>query len=97
MSLERFTWNFKIICDTKGGSFDTIPSRFVSPKSSTILDLEKSLLCKVCSLTRVLFDSKPYNFTWEVNLKKKWMEKQVPLGMYELSTSWLQASLVLPS
>ena len=59
-----------MICDMKGGSFDTIPSRFVSLKSSTIPDLEKYLLCKVRSLTRVLFNIKAHNFAWEVNLKK---------------------------
>ena len=59
-----------MICNTKGGRFDTVPSRFVSPKSSTILDMAKSLLCKVHSLKRVLFDIEAHNFTWDVNLKK---------------------------
>ena len=53
-----------------GGSFYTVPSRFVSSKSATIPNLAKSLLCKVRSLTRVLFDTKAYNFAWEGNLKK---------------------------
>ena len=59
-----------MIWDTKGGSFDTVPSRFVSPKSSTIPDFEKSLVCKERSLTRILFDTKAYNFAWDEDLKK---------------------------
>ena len=59
-----------MIWDTKGGNFDIVPRRFVFPKSSTILDLEKSLLCKVRSLTRVLFDIEAHNFAWDEDLKK---------------------------
>ena len=55
-----------MICNT---SFDTIPNRFNSPKSSTIPDLEKSLLCKERSLTRVLFDIEAHNFAWDEDLK----------------------------
>ena len=59
-----------MICHMKGGSFDILPSRFVSPKSSTIPNMAKSFLCKVHSLTRVLFDAEAHNFTWDANLKK---------------------------
>ena len=58
-----------MISNMKGGSFDTVPSRFVSPKSSNILNSEKSLLCNVCSLTRVLFYTKAHNFAWDEDLK----------------------------
>ena len=54
----------------KRGSFDIVPNIFVSPKSSIIPNLEKSLLCKVRSLRRVLFDIEAHNFTWEVDFKK---------------------------
>ena len=47
-----------------------MPNRFVFPKSSTIVDLAKSLLCKVRSLTRVLFDTKAHNLAWDKDLKK---------------------------
>ena len=60
-----------MIWDTKGGNFYTVPRRLVSPKSSTIPNLEKSLLCKVRSLTRVLFDIEAHNFVWDEDLKKK--------------------------
>ena len=56
-----------MIRDTKGGNFDTVPSRFVFLKSSTILDLVKSLICKVCSLTRI---QRPHNFAREADLEK---------------------------
>ena len=78
-----------MICNTKGGSFDTVPRRFVSPKSSIIPDLEKSLLCKVRSLTRVLFDIEAHNFAWDDNLKKKWMERHLLWETSEFSASWL--------
>ena len=59
-----------MICDTKGDNFDIVPSRLlVFPKSSTILDLAKSLLCKLRSLTRVLFDTEAHNFAWDGDLK----------------------------
>ena len=54
----------------KGGSFDTVPRKFVSPKSSNILNSKKSLLCKVCSATRILFYTEAYNFSWDEDLKK---------------------------
>ena len=59
-----------MIWDTKGGSFDTMLSRFVSPESSTIPNSTKSLLCKVRSFTRVLFDTEAHNFAWDEDLKK---------------------------
>ena len=59
-----------MIWDTKRASFDIVPSRSVFPKSSTILDLVKSLLYKVCSLTRVLFDTEAHNCLWDEDLKK---------------------------
>ena len=58
-----------MIWDMRGGSFDTVPSILVSPKSFTILDLAKSLLCKVRSLTRVRFGIEAHNFTWDEDLK----------------------------
>ena len=59
-----------MIWDTKGGIFDTMPSRFVSPKSSTILSLAKFLLCKLCLLTKVLYDTEAHNLAWDEDLKK---------------------------
>ena len=59
-----------MIWDKKGGSFDTILSRFIPPKSSTIPDLEKSLLCKIRSLNKVLFDIEAQNLAWDEDLKK---------------------------
>ena len=58
-----------MIWDTKGGSFDTVPSILVSPKSFIILDLEKFLLYKERSPIRVLFCTEAHNFAWDEDLK----------------------------
>ena len=73
-----------------------MPRRFVSPKSSTILDFAKSLLCKVSSLIRFLFDTEAHNFACDDDLKKMDGEA-LTLGAFKLSASWLQTSWLLLS
>ena len=58
-----------MIWDTKGVSFDTVPSILVSPKSFSILNLAKFLLCMEILLKMVLFGTKAHNFAWDEDLK----------------------------
>ena len=75
------------------GSFNIEPNRFFSSSNFSIPDSSKSLGCKVCSLTRVLFEIEAQSLAWEEDLKNK--DKEVltsdKSGPF---TSWLMVGMV---
>ena len=87
MSFNKFTMNTRTIFGTKRGSFDMVSSRFVSLRNSTFQENSKSLVCKVHSLTRVLFEIKAHNFAWKADLEKKKTEIYLPMQMSEHTAS----------
>ena len=80
MSFDKFTYNSRAIYATKGGNFNKVSSKFVSTSNSTIPKHSLSLVCKVCSLTRVLFNIEAHNFAWDEDLKKKIDEEALTFG-----------------